>query len=69
MLMSTQSKAQLSINFEVSFTEPQAHYADVKMKIGGINKPYVDVVMPVWQPGSYLVREFSKNVESFALIE
>ncbi|MGN7205725.1 M61 family metallopeptidase [Pedobacter sp. SAFR-022] len=59
------AKSQVKIGFEVSFTEPQAHYADVEMNISGINKDYVDVKMPVWAPGSYLVREFSKNVEGF----
>lgn len=59
------AKSQVKIGFEVSFTEPQAHYAEVEMNISGINKDYVDVKMPVWAPGSYLVREFSKNVEGF----
>ncbi|WP_082911365.1 M61 family metallopeptidase [Pedobacter psychrophilus] len=65
--MSIALKAQTTadINFEVSFTEPQAHYADVKMTINNINKNDLLVKMPVWAPGSYLVREFSKNVESF----
>ncbi len=59
------TKSQVKIGFEVSFTEPQAHYAEVEMNISGINKDYVDVKMPVWAPGSYLVREFAKNVEGF----
>ncbi len=60
------AKAQVKIGFEVSFKEPQAHYAEVEMNIAGISaKNYIDVKMPVWTPGSYLVREFSRNVESF----
>jgi predicted metalloprotease with PDZ domain len=58
-------RAQTKVSFEVSFKEPQAHYADVKMDLSGISKPYIDIKMPVWAPGSYLVREFSKNVEGF----
>jgi predicted metalloprotease with PDZ domain len=60
------AKSQVKIGFKVSFTEPQAHYADVEMNISGINKEFIDVKMPVWAPGSYLVREFSKNVERFS---
>jgi len=26
----------------------------------------VAIVMPVWTPGSYLVREFERNVQDFA---
>lgn len=64
--LSMATKAQVKIGFEVSFTEPQAHYAEVEMNIAGISaKNYIDVKMPVWTPGSYLVREFAKNVEGF----
>lgn len=58
-------KAPVSIAFEVSFSEPQAHYAEIKMEVSGLKKDYFDVKMPVWTPGSYLVREYSRHVESF----
>jgi predicted metalloprotease with PDZ domain len=58
--------AQSKIAFEVSFSEPQAHYVDVEMEISGNKKDLLEVKMPVWAPGSYLVREFAKNVEGFA---
>jgi predicted metalloprotease with PDZ domain len=55
-----------SIHFELSFSEPQAHYVDVQMMIEGFeDQEYIDIKMPVWAPGSYLVREYSKNVERF----
>lgn len=53
------------IHFEVSFSEVQAHYIEVKMSITNLNQPYVDIKMPVWSPGSYLIREYAKNVERF----
>ena len=60
------TKAQVKIGFEVSFKEPQAHYAEVEMNVAGIAaKKYIDVKMPVWTPGSYLIREFAKGVEGF----
>jgi predicted metalloprotease with PDZ domain len=60
------AKSQIKIGFEVSFKEPQAHYAEVEMNVSGIaNKDHIDLKMPVWTPGSYLVREFAKNVEDF----
>ncbi|MGI4021227.1 MAG: M61 family metallopeptidase [Janthinobacterium lividum] len=55
----------LRIHFEISFTEPQAHYIEVNMLITGINQDHLELLMPVWTPGSYLIREYSKNVESF----
>ena len=64
--VSTMATAQSKIAFEVSFTEPQAHYADVEMTISGNKKEQLDIKMPVWAPGSYLIREFAKNVEEFS---
>lgn len=70
MALTTKSSlAQSKIAFEVSFTEPQAHYADVQMQISGNTESQLDVKMPVWAPGSYLIREFAKNVESFSVAD
>lgn len=64
-LMSGSVFAQNKIEFNISFTEPQAHYIDVQMEISGLKGEYIDLKMPVWTPGSYLIREFAKNVEEF----
>ncbi|QNF33032.1 M61 family metallopeptidase [Adhaeribacter swui] len=45
--------------------EPQTHYFEVEMVFDNPGKEYLDVKMPVWTPGSYLVREYAKNVEGF----
>lgn len=60
------ARSQVKVGFEVSFKEPQAHYVEMEMTISGLAKDYVDVKMPVWAPGSYLVREFAKSVEDFS---
>lgn len=60
------ANAQRKISFELSFKEPQAHYVEVRMELSGFKEKYLDLKMPVWAPGSYLVREFPKNVESFS---
>lgn len=65
LTLSMTVKSQVKIGFEISFIEPQAHYAEIEMNIAGLNKDFVDVKMPVWAPGSYLVREFAKSVEGF----
>lgn len=64
-VVTTSAFAQPRIHFEVSFKEPQAHYAEIKMEISDLRKDHIDVKMPVWTPGSYLVREYSRHVESF----
>jgi len=66
-MSSAQSKpaSSLNISYTVTFPEAQAHYADIEMNITGLHQKVLDLKMPVWTPGSYLVREYSKNVESF----
>ncbi|HTD39255.1 MAG TPA: PDZ domain-containing protein [Mucilaginibacter sp.] len=56
----------VKISYTVTFPEAQAHYAEIEMNISGLKQNTLDLKMPVWTPGSYLVREFSKNVESFS---
>ncbi len=67
-VITTSLSAQEKIAFKVSFTEPQAHYADIEMEISGLKADQIDLKMPVWTPGSYLIREFAKNVESFKAV-
>jgi predicted metalloprotease with PDZ domain len=54
--------------YEVSMLEPANHYFDIKMTVNLSNtdfgNEFIEVKMPVWTPGSYLVREFARNVES-----
>lgn len=69
-------KAQTTnINYTLSMSEPWTHYFEVSMTLSNIQKikeltqkDYVDFKMPVWTPGSYLVREYAKNVEGFNAI-
>jgi len=65
-MTTTTSKAagEPQISYTLTFPEAQAHYVDVEMRITGLNQSTLDLKMPVWTPGSYLVREFSKNIES-----
>jgi predicted metalloprotease with PDZ domain len=43
--------------------KPQNHYFHVEMQLSGFKEKELMVKMPVWAPGSYLVREFAKNVD------
>ena len=63
----THAAGNVKISYEVTFPEAQAHYADIEMNITGLAQNSLDLKMPVWTPGSYLVREFAKNLESFGV--
>ena len=50
------------INYKLKMFNPQSHYFEVEMILEGFKEKQLELKMPVWAPGSYLVREFSKNV-------
>ena len=58
------------ISFTVSMPEPWTHLLKVEMRVqipANLNVPNEsDLVMPVWTPGSYLIREYERNVQDFA---
>lgn len=51
------------VQFTISFTEPHAHYVDVEMDVTDFDEKMLDISMPVWTPGSYLIREYERHVE------
>lgn len=61
LAVSTISFSQ-SVSYDLSMPKPQDHYFHVKMHMKDFKEDTLTVKMPVWAPGSYLVREFSKNV-------
>ncbi len=54
---------QARITYTLSFENRMEHYVSVTLEMDGLQgKEYLDFKMPVWTPGSYLIREFSRNV-------
>jgi predicted metalloprotease with PDZ domain len=55
------------IGFTVSMSKPYTHLLEVEMRVSASRLPaQVNLVMPVWTPGSYLIREFARHVQDFA---
>jgi predicted metalloprotease with PDZ domain len=56
--------------FNVSMPKPWTHLLEVEMRVQvppNLNVPNeTNLIMPVWTPGSYLIREFERNVQDFA---
>jgi len=58
------SKSQPVLSYSIRILEPHTHYAEVNIVIENNNQTQLTFQMPVWAPGSYLVREFEKSVEN-----
>ena len=54
------------ITYTLRFPAPATHYVEVEADVPTSSQPQVDLRMAVWTPGSYLVREYSRNVEAVA---
>jgi predicted metalloprotease with PDZ domain len=52
------------IRYTLSFPAPQTHYVEVIASVPTGRRADVDLMMAVWTPGSYLVREYARNVEA-----
>ena len=67
MLSTVQAPAQTQpepIRYTLRFPEPHTHYVEVTAVVPTGGRPSVELMMAVWTPGSYMVREYSRHVEA-----
>lgn len=66
----TSSPLSSDISYTVSMSRPWTHLLEVEMRVrvpANVNVPKEsDLLMPVWTPGSYMIREFGRHVQDFA---
>src|SRR4051794_16628976 len=60
----TQAPGRTPIRYLLTFPAPQTHYVEIAASIPTRGRSEVELMMAVWTPGSYLVREFERNVEA-----
>ncbi|MCB0280266.1 MAG: M61 family metallopeptidase [Calditrichaeota bacterium] len=54
--------AQVKVKHEVFIPDDNSHFIHVKSTITNVKKPSLEFHLPVWTPGHYFNREYSKNV-------
>ncbi len=55
------------VRYTVRFPEPRTHYLSVEARLPVDGQSEVEIFLPVWTPGSYLVREFARNIEPISV--
>ena len=56
------------IAYTVSMSQPWTHLLEVEMRLKWTNAPEsVELKMPVWTPGSYLIREYARQVQDLSV--
>jgi predicted metalloprotease with PDZ domain len=54
--------------YQIAMYQPQNHLFEVKFTVSNWSSDRLDVKMPVWTPGSYLVREYAKQLQNFSAV-
>jgi predicted metalloprotease with PDZ domain len=57
-----------AIEHRVSLPEPRSHMVRVETSVATAGADAVVLFMPVWTPGSYLVREYARHIESLTAV-
>ncbi len=61
------AKGAPEITYTVSMPKPYTHLLEVEVRVRSRELPNsVELLMPVWTPGSYLVREYERHVQNFS---
>ncbi|BAY74908.1 peptidase M61 domain-containing protein [Nostoc linckia NIES-25] len=54
-----------TIHYLVAMPQPETHLFEVTLRLVNYPWPILDLKLPVWTPGSYLVREYAKSLQDF----
>jgi predicted metalloprotease with PDZ domain len=66
----TTQATQPEISYTVSMSKPWTHLFEVEMKMTWDQLPEkAELKMPVWTPGSYLVREYARHIQDFTAFD
>lgn len=55
----------MPIIYTISMPEPHAHLFHVSVEVDTVAGATLDWALPVWTPGSYMVREYARHVQRF----
>jgi predicted metalloprotease with PDZ domain len=53
--------------YTIAMPHPHTHLYEVTLDIDGVAGPTLDVALPVWTPGSYMIREYARHVQEFTV--
>jgi len=55
-----------NFHYQVSIPQPTSHLLHVQLTVTDWQEEYLDLNMPVWAVGSYLIREYARHVVTFS---
>ena len=52
--------------FTVRFPTPETHYFRVSLAFENVDAEEIELTLPAWIPGSYMIRDFARNIEKLS---
>jgi predicted metalloprotease with PDZ domain len=59
-------KIASAVQYRLSFRQAESHRVDIELSVPTDGKAQIELMMPVWTPGSYLVREYARQIEQIS---
>lgn len=57
----------LPVHYQVAMPQPESHLFEITLQLQDWKLPVLDLRLPVWTPGSYLLREYAKHLQNFSV--
>jgi predicted metalloprotease with PDZ domain len=54
------------IRYTIHIIEPHSHLVDVAVRLAPEGAAELELALPAWSPGSYLVRDYARNLRAFS---
>ncbi|MGC8713677.1 MAG: M61 family metallopeptidase [Leptodesmis sp.] len=58
----------LQLHYHVAMPHPENHLFEITLTVQGWQSDRLNLKMPVWTPGSYLVREYARHLQDFTVV-
>ncbi len=69
LIASTSDRDHLpQLAYKIAMPQPQTHLFEIELTVHNWDGDFLDLKMPVWTPGSYLVREYAKQLQDFGVV-
>jgi predicted metalloprotease with PDZ domain len=57
-----------AVQYRLSFRQADSHRVDIELSVPTDGQAEIELMIPVWTPGSYLVREYARQIEQVTAV-
>jgi len=68
LLLASRHAGATDISYTIRFPDAKNHYADVELTCPADGEAELELMMATWTPGSYLIREYARHVETISAV-